>query len=111
MLVLLIIIAAPIIQIILSTLRIKGHIGLPIGGIMFLTFLLGVILSVSLVIIIPPYVLPSGSKCGTGPVTAAIGSIFIQIIASPIIAIISYGIYRLKRRNHKKLNMTNNLSF
>jgi hypothetical protein len=103
-LVLLIIIAAPIVQIILSTLRVKGHIGLPIGGIMSLTFLLGIVLSVSLMSIIPPYISPSGFKCATGAVTVAIGSIFIQMLASPIIGIISYLAYRIKTKNDQKLS-------
>jgi hypothetical protein len=99
MLVLLIITAAPIIQITLSTLRVKGRIGLPIGSIMFLTLLLGVVLSISLTVVIPPYISPSGLRCGTGPVVVAMGSIFIQFVASPAIGIISYIIYRFKQKD------------
>lgn len=98
MLVLLIIIAAPVIQIVLSTLRVKGRISLPIVAIASLTPFLGVILSFSLTVVIPPYITSSGLRCGTGPVVVAMASIFIQFIASPIIGIISYIAYRFKQK-------------
>ena len=110
MLILLIITAAPIIQIILSSLRVKGHIGLPIGAIMILSFMLGIVLTFVALNTRTPSAPIDGSRCDFAGGAILFGGFFLQMTTAPVIAIISYGIYWLKRRNHKKLEITNSLS-
>jgi len=99
MLVLLIIIAAPIAQIILSTLRIKRRIGLPIGAITALSFMLGIVLTfAALNIVAAPPQLPGRIRCGTGEAALLFCGLLLQLILAPTIALISYGIYKLKSR-------------
>ena len=95
---------APIFQIIASILRIKGHIGIPIGGIMFLMFFLGVIFSFVAMNTVELTPSPTGFRCGMPQMAVLFGGLFLQIIAIPLIAIISYAVYRFKRRSEGKLN-------
>jgi hypothetical protein len=111
MLILLMIIAAPIAQIILSILRVKGRIGLPIGAIMVLSFILGIVLTFAALNTVDPPSPLSRPRCDFATGVILFGGIFLQMITVPVIAIISYGIYRLKGRNDKKLNMNSGLSF
>lgn len=96
---------APFLQITASILRIKGLIGIPIGGIMFLTFILGVVSSFWAMdsMPVPPQLHP-GSRCGMAEGAVLMGGILLQMVTAPLIAIISYIVYYHKRLNEKELN-------
>ena len=104
MIVLLLILAAPIIQIILSTLRVKERVGLPIGAITILSFILGIALTFVALNTRTSSSSIDGLRCDFAGGAILLGGIFLQMITAPIISIISYGIYRIKRRNNENLN-------
>jgi hypothetical protein len=78
---------------------------------MVLSFILGIVLTFAALNTVAPPSPLSRPRCDFATGAILLGGIFLQMITSPIIALISYGIYRLKRKNNKKLNMNNNLSF
>jgi len=106
MLIFLIWFIAPAVQIILSALRIKGSIILPIIGSMVLSWVLGIVLTV----IFLPYLFPppppsySGVRCGMPEMAMLFGGIFIDGIAALIIGIISYIAYLLKQKTTANLS-------
>jgi hypothetical protein len=105
MIIIFLLIIAPILQIIVSTLRINGFVGVPIGMIMLLAFILGILCSLWAMdtIPVPPQLTP-GPRCGMAEGAVLMGGIFLQIITAPLIAIVSYTVYRFKKRNENKLN-------
>ncbi|MCS3733475.1 hypothetical protein [Mucilaginibacter dorajii] len=96
---------APTLQIIASILRIKGHTVVPIGGIMLLALILGIICSFWAMdsMPVPPQLHP-GPRCGMAEGAVLMGGIFLQMATAPLIAIISYILYYFKQLNNRKLN-------
>lgn len=95
---LVLIIIAPVLQIIFSVLRIKGKTRLPLIVIMTLSIITGIMLSV-----LTAYI----SDLASGPATAlrcspmmifSFGGILLIAITSPITFIISYIIYIIKQK-------------
>jgi len=105
MIIILLLIAAPTLQIIASILRITGHIGVPIGGIMFLAFFMGVTFSFVAMNTLELSPSPTGVRCGMPQAAILFGGFFLQVIMAPLIAIISYIVYRFKRQHENKLNV------
>jgi len=101
MIIILLLIAAPTLQIIASILRITGHIGVPIGGIMFVAFFIGVVFSFVAMntVELPPS--RTGVRCGMLQFAVLCGGFFLQVITAPLIAIVNYLVYRLRRRQMK----------
>jgi hypothetical protein len=97
-------IAAPIIQIVLSVLRVANRIKIPLIIIAILALALGVALSIwtmnIIIADIPPS--PTGFKCGTGAAAVLIMGIFISIVSSIVIALISYLCYSIARSKRLK---------
>jgi heme/copper-type cytochrome/quinol oxidase subunit 2 len=94
---------APVVQLILSGKRLKNRIKLPIGAITAIMLVAGIVLCIAatnLIIYSANYNRePSDRiKCITGPVGFAIMMIFINIIATLFIGIISYAMYCSKRK-------------
>jgi magnesium-transporting ATPase (P-type) len=106
MIIILLLIIAPILQIIASTLRIKGFIGVPVGVIMLLAFILGILCSFWAMdtMPVPPQLTP-GPRCGMAEGAVLMGGIFLQTITAPLIAIVSYVVYRFKKRNENRLDV------
>ena len=97
MLPLLLILTAPVLQIILSVLRIKGRINTSIGLIAVGSFVLGIGLSAASMFV-AIYSLPPGVKCITGEVAILPCGIFINLISALITGIICYVIYYYKSK-------------
>jgi hypothetical protein len=104
MIIILLFVIAPILQIIASIFRVNGFIGVPIGGIMLLAFILGILCSFWAMdtMPVPPQLTP-GPRCGMAEGAVLMGGIFLQMITAPLIAIVSYVIYRFKKRNENRL--------
>jgi hypothetical protein len=103
MIIIILLIAAPTLQIIASILRITGHIGVPIGGIMFLAFFIGVVFSFVAMNTVELPSSPTGVRCGMPQFAVLCGSFFLQVITAPLIAVISYIVYRFKKQNENRL--------
>jgi xanthine/uracil/vitamin C permease (AzgA family) len=106
MLIFLIWLIAPIVQIILSSLRIKGRIMLPIIGNTVLSWVLGIALTVvALPYLVPPPP-PSSShpagRCGMPEMAVLFGGIFIDGLVALFIGIFSYIFYLIKTKNDRK---------
>ena len=94
--VLLLILIAPIIQIVLSVLCITGKVQLPLVTSWVIANALGVLLSIqaeNLVIVATP---PGRVHCEEVSVAITFGGIFITIFSTAFIGIISYLVYRYK---------------
>lgn len=95
---------APVVQITLSTLRVKGRVGLPIIAGMILSFMLGVVLTIISLKFVPlPPPSPSGFRCGMLDLAVLFIGVFIHGISALIIGIISYIAYCIKTKNDRKL--------
>ena len=90
------IIIAPIIQIIISVLRIYDRTKLPLSAIGVLTALLGVFLSFQTTSMVTYHLPNSHATCGILSAAFLIGGVMITFVATPVIGIISYLVYRYK---------------
>jgi hypothetical protein len=99
---LIIILLAPILQIILSVLRIKGVIKLPIGVISFLAGFASIFLSVwagKVMLDELDTEFQGRAHCGMPALGCFIGGVMIDAVLNIIITLISYAVYRgLKRQ-------------
>ncbi|HZX58493.1 MAG TPA: hypothetical protein VFE54_07195 [Mucilaginibacter sp.] len=105
MLDLVLLIGAPIIQIILSVLRINNYIPLTIGLLSFLMMVLGCVLSFEEVKIVADNLTyqPGQLRCGTGIAAIFIGGSILNITATLIIGIVGGIVYHF---THKKKELT-----
>jgi hypothetical protein len=94
------IIAAPIMQIVLFSLKAKGKVNIPFYAITFIAFVVGCILPVVATMIIINR-LPEGTKCLTGEMSFCIVGVFFTIVSVPLIGIINYIIITVKSRQQK----------
>jgi hypothetical protein len=97
---LLLLIIAPIGQIVVSALKISGRITLHLSVITFLAFIAGIILSIAGMQIVTIDIQSTQKvHCGILPFAFLFTGIFIAFIASPIIGVISYFILWIKQRS------------
>jgi hypothetical protein len=94
---LLLITLAPILQIFLSHLRLKGKITMPIMASAVLAFIHGIILSFVATAVSTMGLSPD-IKCATGCVVFIGLGLLITIITTPLLGIIYYILYRRKQR-------------
>lgn len=102
MIILVLIFSAPIVQIILSILRIGKRITLPLSWIAALTFISGLVLSYYAMILAEPRPLPVAPRCSPESFIL-LGGIISTTISTPIIGIVSYIAYRIKQKNDQQL--------
>ncbi|MEO6522113.1 MAG: hypothetical protein ABIN91_10575 [Mucilaginibacter sp.] len=99
---LLMIFLAPIIQVILSTLKLKAKINLHLGIIALLAFVLGIILSISAFSLLCSQIQWKKNEihCVTGEAGVMMCGFFITVACTPLIAIVFAAIsyYRNKKR-------------
>jgi hypothetical protein len=88
---------APCMQIILSLLRLKGRIKLPLLIIDVLALSLGFVLSIASMGV-SIYGLSPGIKCATGCAAFVFFGFLITVIAVPIIAIVTFLAHRSKKK-------------
>lgn len=88
---------APIVQIVLSRKRLKDKTHFTLGGIVTLTFILGIIFPIAATYIAICGLSPD-IKCATGIAGIAPLGIFITIVATPVIALIFYLMDKSKRK-------------
>jgi hypothetical protein len=91
---------APALQIILSRLRIKGKVRLPLVAIFLLALLLGFMLSISAFFVSISGLSP-GIKCLTGFTGLIVLGILITLVTTPLIAIVSFIMFN---KRHKTSN-------
>lgn len=106
MLIFLIWLIAPVVQMILSSLRIKGRIILPIIGSTILSWGLGIALTIAALPYLVPPPPPSSShptgRCGMPEMAVLFGGIFIEGIVALFIGIFSYILHLIKTKNDRK---------
>ena len=95
---LILIFVAPVMQVILCSLRIKGKLTNSIGVITAQMMLLGIALPV-LATYISMASLPPDIKCATGCITFVVIGLFMTMVFIPIAGVVSYWAYQSK---HKK---------
>jgi branched-subunit amino acid ABC-type transport system permease component len=97
--VLLMLIAAPILQIVLSVLRIKQSLSLSLIAIAGIAFITGILLSIWAMNIIMDAIpaSPGGFKCGIGAAAVMLGGFFITMVSVPVIGLASYLFYRTSK--------------
>jgi len=83
---------APALQIKLSSLRVKGKVGLPLGVIFILALLVGFMLSIA-AFFVSMSGMPTGIKCVTGCTAFIFLGILITLITTPLIAAVAFGKY------------------
>jgi len=98
------IIAAPVMQIVLFSLKAKRKIRLPFYAITFIAFVVGCILPVGATMIIINS-LPEGTKCLTGEMSFCILAVFFTIVSVPLIGVINYIIIMVKSRQQKSTSV------
>jgi len=94
---LLLIFAAPVFQLVLSTRRLREKTKLDLFWVSFIALILGFSLSVCATLI-AIYGLPAGTRCATGCMAFLIVGIMITLTTAPIIGIIMYVIFRINRK-------------
>lgn len=99
---LLMLFTAPVVQAIFSAKRINNSCSLSLALLAFLCFLLGLVLSVTAVIVFM-MLLPSDIKCATGCIGVAPLGFMITIITTPIIYFVYRSKYRIKQKNDQQL--------
>jgi hypothetical protein len=99
---LLLLFIAPVFQIILLTLKIRGRINPPAGVIAILTFILGITLSIVSMNLVESDIHPNpiGPKCGTILAAFLFAGFFITAVATPIIELIFFAINRFIRKGN-----------
>ncbi|MFC0516226.1 hypothetical protein ACFFGT_18535 [Mucilaginibacter angelicae] len=100
---LLLIILAPVLQIALSVLRIKGRIRLPLIAIMTLSIIAGIGFSTAATYISGETHNRISPACFTPETAVFLGGILLISITSPVTFILSYIIYLIKTKNDRKL--------
>jgi len=97
---LLLLIVAPVSQILVSALKISGRITLHLSVIAFLAFAAGIISSIAAMQIVTFHIESAHQvHCGIMPFAFLFMGFFITSIASPVIGLISYFILWIKQRN------------
>jgi len=94
---------APVLQIILSMLRINGRISTPIGAIVVWTFIAGIILTVISVLIVSHNIPhnPHSIRCGTIDAAFLFCGLFITIVSIPIIGLICGAAYSFNKNKSR----------
>jgi hypothetical protein len=100
--VLLLLFVAPLFQIILLALKVKGRINMPPGLIAISTFILGIALATASMNLADSDIHPNptGPKCGIISVAFLLTGLFITAVATPIIELIFFAIRRLTQKNN-----------
>lgn len=95
---------APIVQIVLSTLRINGRIYLPISVITLLMFILGIVLSFCSMSIVSASIVVEHNRprCGLPEAAFLICALFITFFSGSIIGIISGICFHFKTKNKRE---------
>lgn len=92
--------AAPVIQIVLSVLRLTGKMPLPLMLIFAIAFFIGIAASfIAMGIVLDEIPASSGhGKCGMPGMAALFGGLFITFVSAPVIALICalINFYRMK---------------
>jgi len=93
--------AAPVIQIVLCTLKLKNKINLNLIYISLLTLLLGIVLSIGAFYLLCSLINVNETRCVTGEAGITMCGFFITIVLTPLIAVIFATIAYLKNKNIK----------
>jgi hypothetical protein len=99
--ILLLILSAPVLQIIFSALRIHGKINLPIGAIAFLSVFVAFFVSLEAGKIVLDELdteNPGRAHCGMPALGCFVGGMMIDIILIIIITLICYAVYRARKK-------------
>jgi len=90
--------AALVFQVIVSIFVLKGKLKLRLFWVNFMALMLGILLPAGVTMILI-HGLPPGPQCITGLMSFVFGGVFITVITVPVIAIITWLIYRFKRKS------------
>ncbi len=99
MILVLLIFAAPTLQVVLLILKGMNKISIPRGIITLIMFVLGIVFSFVAASTVAKHIpiSPGGIRCGTGIAAILIGGIFINFVAVSVIGIIGYLVSRLNQ--------------
>jgi hypothetical protein len=102
MIIVLLYLLAPVLQLITSILRVRGNLGIPIGAIMILSFIVGIVLSFQAMRLIPAPP-QSGIRCGMAQGAVLMAGVALQMVSAPLIAVIAYAVFWFKKRNKQRM--------
>jgi hypothetical protein len=104
----LLLLVAPVFQIIFLTLKISGRIKIPPGIIAVLAFILGIALSIASMYLVDwdIHPNPSGPRCGVIPGAFLFAGVFIITVTTPVIELIFFAIKWFKRRDSVMIDET-----